>query len=106
MSDFAFIGKPTPVIDGGQKVTGNLKYIADLKLGGMLHARFVLSTYAHANIADIDAEAALAVPGVRHVVTADDLPELVPHSRMNLMLGARSRDLRRAAGGGGAGGNA
>lgn len=90
MSEFSFIGKPTPAIDGGQKVTGNLKYTADLKLGGMLHARFVLSTYAHAKIAGIDVAAALAVPGVRHVVTAQDLPKMAPHSRMHLML-ARDR---------------
>ena len=90
MSEFTFVGKPTPAVDGGEKVTGNLKYTADLKLGGMLHARFVLSTYAHAKIADIDASAALAVPGVRHVVSAADLPDLVPHSRMNLLL-ARDR---------------
>ncbi len=90
MSDFAFVGKPTPMIDGGAKVTGNLKYTGDLKLAGMLHARFVLSTYAHANIKGIDTAAAQAVPGVRRVIVADDLPDLAPSSRARLML-ARDR---------------
>lgn len=90
MSDFSFVGKPTPLIDGGAKVTGHLKYTADLKLPGMLHARFVMSTYAHAKIKGIDKDVALAVPGVIAVVTAADLPPLAPSSRARLML-ARER---------------
>ena len=90
MSDFSFVGKPTPMIDGGAKVTGNLKYTGDLKLLGMLHARFVLSSYAHANIKGIDVDAALALPGVQRVLTAADLPDMAPSSRARLML-ARDR---------------
>ena len=90
MSDFSFVGKPTPMIDGGAKVTGNLKYTGDLKLAGMLHARFVLSSYAHANIKGINTDAALALPGVQRVLTADDLPDMAPSSRARLML-ARDR---------------
>jgi len=90
MSDFSFVGKPTPVIDGPAKVTGNLKYTGDLKLAGMLHARFVLSTYAHANITGVDTSAALAAPGVQRVLTCDDLPDVTPSSRARLML-ARGR---------------
>ena len=90
MSDFSFVGKPTPLIDGPAKVTGNLKYTGDLKLHGMLHARFVLSTYAHANINGLDVDAAMAVPGVYAVVTAEDLPDVTPSSRARLML-ARDR---------------
>ncbi len=90
MSEFSFVGKPTPLIDGPAKVTGNLKYTGDLKLAGMLHARFVLSTYAHANITSVDASAALEVPGVQQVLTCDDLPKVTPSSRARLML-ARGR---------------
>ena len=90
MSDFSFVGKPTPMIDGGAKVTGNLKYTGDLKLAGMLHARFVLSSYAHANIKGVNTDAALALPGVQRVLTADDLPDMAPSSRARLML-ARDR---------------
>ncbi|MDE2858368.1 MAG: xanthine dehydrogenase family protein molybdopterin-binding subunit [Chloroflexota bacterium] len=90
MSDFSFVGQPTPMIDGGAKVTGNLKYTGDLKLAGMLHARFVLSSYAHANIKGIDVDAALALPGVQRVLTAADLPDIAPSSRAKLML-ARDR---------------
>lgn len=90
MSDFSFVGQPTPLIDGGAKVTGHLKYTADLKLPGILYARFVMSTYAHAKIKGIDKDEAMAVPGVYAVVTAEDLPPLIPSSRARLML-ARDR---------------
>ena len=90
MSDFSYVGKPTPMIDGGAKVEGKLKYTGDLKMPGMLYARFVLSTYAHANINGIDKEAALAVPGVVAVVTAEDLSDMPPVARTRLML-ARDR---------------
>ena len=90
MSDFSFVGKPTPVIDGPAKVTGNLKYTGDLKLAGMLHARFVLSTYAHANITGVDCSGALEAPGVQRVLTCNDLPDVTPSSRARLML-ARGR---------------
>ncbi len=90
MSDFSFVGRPTPLIDGPAKVTGHLKYTGDLKLAGMLHARFVLSDYAHARIGAVDARAALAVAGVQQVLTCDDLPYVTPSSRARLML-ARER---------------
>jgi CO/xanthine dehydrogenase Mo-binding subunit len=68
------VGHSTPRIDGADKVTGVSRFATDLNLPGLLHARPVLSLYAHANIKKINVEAALKVPGVVRVVTADDLP--------------------------------
>lgn len=85
-ANYSQIGKPTPLIDGQAKVTGQLKYIRDLKVPHMLHARPILSMYAHANIISIDKEAALEIPGVYAVLTAEDLPYVVPSSRSRLML--------------------
>jgi CO/xanthine dehydrogenase Mo-binding subunit len=84
------IGKRTPLIDGPAKVTGQVRYVPNLNLPGMLHARPVLSLYAHANIRRIDKTAALQMPGVHAVITADDLPYVTPSSRNRLML-ARGR---------------
>ena len=61
-------------VDGEAKVRGTTRYAADLPVPGILHARLVLSTEAHARIAGIDTEAARAVPGVVAVLTAADLP--------------------------------
>jgi CO/xanthine dehydrogenase Mo-binding subunit len=70
----ATIGVPRRRLDGGEKVRGATRYAADLPIPGVLHARLVLATEAHARIAGIDAEAARAMPGVVAVLTAADLP--------------------------------
>src|ERR1700690_2633621 len=59
--------------DGVDKVTGRAKYGADLQLSGMLYGAVLRSPHAHARIVSIDVAPALALPGVRAVVTRDDL---------------------------------
>ena len=54
MSEFSAIGQPRPIIDGKAKVSGRAQYVTDLQLPGMLHARFVPSVYAHANVRRIE----------------------------------------------------
>ena len=90
MPDYKSIGKPMKILDGHAKVTGAARYTADLDTPGLLHARLVTSLYAHANLRGIDAAAALDVPGVVAVLTAADLPDIKPTSRMKLLL-ARGR---------------
>lgn len=90
MAEYKAIGRPTPLIDGRAKVTGALQYAPDVKVPGMLHARFVMSVYAHARIRAIRVEGALSAPGVVAVLTAKDLPAIVPSSRSRLLL-ARDR---------------
>jgi len=68
------IGVPRPRIDAPDKVTGATRYAADGHVHGLLHARLVLSTEAHALIRHVEREAALAVPGVVAVLAAADLP--------------------------------
>ena len=61
--------------DGVDKVTGRAQYGADVRLTGMLYAKVKRSPHAHAVIKRIDTSRAEALPGVRAVVTAADLPE-------------------------------
>ena len=58
--------------DGIDKVTGRANYAADVNLPGMLFARLKCAPHAHAIIKRIDVSKALALPGVRAVVTAAD----------------------------------
>lgn len=58
--------------DGVDKVTGRAQFGADFHLPGMLTGRIKRSPHAHARIIKIDASAALALPGVKAVVTAAD----------------------------------
>ncbi len=61
--------------DGADKVTGRARYSADITLPGLLHAKIVRSPHPHARIKSIDATRALALPGVKAVVTGADLPQ-------------------------------
>src|ERR1051325_953860 len=61
--------------DGTDKVTGRAEYGTDVRLPGMLFGRMKRSPYAHANIKRIDATKALALPGVKAVLTRADFPD-------------------------------
>src|SRR6202163_446827 len=73
-SDHKLIGKDYPTPDLVAKVTGRAKYAEDYRVDGMLFARLLLSPYPHARVRNIDTSAALAMPGVKAILTADDLP--------------------------------
>ncbi|NOU84191.1 xanthine dehydrogenase subunit D [Paenibacillus sp. LMG 31460] len=60
--------------DGEEKVTGKLRYLTDLTAPGMLHGKVLRSRYPHAWILSIDISKAIMTPGVRVVVTAEDVP--------------------------------
>ncbi|MDJ0951758.1 MAG: aerobic carbon-monoxide dehydrogenase large subunit [Alphaproteobacteria bacterium] len=60
-------------------IQGRGNYVDDVKLPGMLFGDFVRSPYGHARIKSIDTSAALALPGVKAVLVADDLKPLNLH---------------------------
>ncbi|MCX7222220.1 MAG: molybdopterin-dependent oxidoreductase, partial [Burkholderiales bacterium] len=60
--------------DGVPKVTGLAQYGADYSLPGMLWAKVLRSPHAHARIRSINTAKALALPGVKAIITAADLP--------------------------------
>jgi len=62
--------------DGTDKVTGRALFGADIRLPGMLHGKVLRSPHAHARIRAIDTREAEALPGVKAVVTAVDLPDI------------------------------
>jgi CO/xanthine dehydrogenase Mo-binding subunit len=68
------IGQTRRRRDGDPKVRGATRYTGDMPMHGLLHARLVLAAEAHARLTGVDAGAALDVPGVVAVLTAEDLP--------------------------------
>jgi CO/xanthine dehydrogenase Mo-binding subunit len=70
------IGAPVPRIEGPEKVTGRARYAADVLLPGMLFGKILRSPIPHGRIRRIDASAARKAPGVRAVVTGQDVPGL------------------------------
>jgi carbon-monoxide dehydrogenase large subunit len=67
-------GARVPRVEDPALLTGRARFVDDVKLPGTLHAAFVRSPHAHARIGAIDTAAALAMPGVHAVLTANDLP--------------------------------
>jgi xanthine dehydrogenase molybdenum-binding subunit len=71
---YKLIGKDYVTADLQAKVTGRSKYAEDFRAEGMLFCKLLLSPLPHARVKHIDASDALAMPGVRAILTADDLP--------------------------------
>jgi CO/xanthine dehydrogenase Mo-binding subunit len=72
------VGESPDRAGGLGRVTGSQRYAADIRLEDVLHVKLVTLPCARARIGSIDADAALAVPGVRLVFTAADLPDPMP----------------------------
>lgn len=69
-------GVPHKRVDGRLKVTGAAQYAADFTANGLTYGFVVSSTIAAGRIVSIDSSAALALPGVLHVLTYQNRPEL------------------------------
>lgn len=68
-----YVGNPNNIaVDGLDKILGAAKYVGDMSLPGMLHAKVLTSPVPHAKIIELDVTPALAVDGVMAVITADD----------------------------------
>ena len=67
-------------------LTGRGRFVDDIKLPDVLHACFVRSPHPHARIRAIDAAAARAMPGVRAVLTADDLPARMARGQIPMLV--------------------
>ncbi|GMQ94086.1 MAG: xanthine dehydrogenase family protein molybdopterin-binding subunit [Acidimicrobiia bacterium] len=71
---YKYVGKSVTRIDSVAKVTGASRFSTDFYLKGMLHAKILFSDRPYARIIDIDISKALALPGVKAVITGDDAP--------------------------------
>src|SRR5712664_3533278 len=74
MAGNKLIGQNYTTPDLAAKVTGQAKYAEDFRADGMLFCKLLLSPYPHARVKRIDASKALAMPGVKGILTADELP--------------------------------
>ena len=68
-----FIGKRIRRIEDPRLLTGQALFVDDVEIPGMLHAAFVRSDYAHAQLKSIDVSAARERPGVVAIYTAEDM---------------------------------
>jgi len=73
--EFNVVGTRPIRPDGVDKVTGRARYGADISMPGLLYGKVLRSPHAHARIKSIDATRALALPGVKAVVTSADFTQ-------------------------------
>ncbi len=71
------VGKPADRIEGPDKVTGRLRYAADLAIPGTLWGKALRSPHPHARIVRIDTSRAKALPGVHAVITGAEHPHMI-----------------------------
>ncbi len=70
---YKIIGKPTPKLDAGDRVSGKSVYGHDIELPGMLHGAILRAKYPSAIIKSIDVSKAIKLIGVHCIITADDV---------------------------------
>jgi len=73
------VGQPVPRVDALEKVTGRARYVTDLTVPGMAHAKVLRSPYAHARVKRVDATRARALSGVFAVLAGADLTWCDPY---------------------------
>jgi len=76
------IGKTLPRVEGYGKVTGQTKYAADLPFEGLLWAKVLRASVAHARIVKVDTSKAKALRGVRAVLTGADVKDIFVGTRL------------------------
>ncbi|NPV70400.1 MAG: molybdopterin-dependent oxidoreductase [Firmicutes bacterium] len=71
---FKVVGRPTPLLDAVEKALGKTQFASDMKLPNMLYCRTLRSPYPMARVLSVDTSRAKAIPGVKVVLTAEDIP--------------------------------
>src|SRR5574341_1673195 len=92
------VGESPERPDADGKVKGEFAYASDLRADGMLFGTTLRSPHAHARIRSIDVSRARAMPGVRAVLTAADLPTPAPIGLMKLDQPVLAHELVRYVG--------
>ncbi|PYN77843.1 MAG: aldehyde oxidase [Candidatus Rokuibacteriota bacterium] len=73
------VGQPVPRVDGLEKVTGRARYVTDLVIPGMAHAKVLRSPYAHTRVRKVDVTRARALTGVLAALCGADLTWCEPY---------------------------
>lgn len=79
------VNKPVPRIEGADKVSGRMRYAADLPFPAALSAKILRSSLPHARILGIDTSQAAKLAGVRGIITGADVT--------GVMVGLRMKDM-------------
>ncbi|WP_327129547.1 xanthine dehydrogenase family protein molybdopterin-binding subunit [Streptomyces sp. NBC_01727] len=72
--EYRNIGRRVPKFDAVLKATGQLAFVGDIRIPRMLDVKILRSPHPHARIRRIDTSKALAIPGVKAIITHEDAP--------------------------------
>jgi len=79
------LNKPVPRIEGADKVSGKMRYAADIPVPAALSAKILRASLPHARILGIDTRKAKKLSGVRAIITGADVA--------GVMVGLRMKDM-------------
>ena len=74
-TDHRFIGKRVPRIDARDIVTGNARFLNDIRFADMLHGKVLRSPHPHAIIKHVDKSRAERLAGVEAILGWEDVPD-------------------------------
>jgi CO/xanthine dehydrogenase Mo-binding subunit len=81
--EFKVIGKRVERVDAFERLVGQAKYASDIYLPGMLYVKILRSPHPHAKVVKIDTSKAQALPGVKAILTPQDVPDFAVAKRGN-----------------------
>ncbi len=90
---FKYVGKGIPNRESEMKVSGEMLYIDDLRMKGMLHGKLLFSPHSHARIKSIETTRAEALPGVHAVIHHFNSPHIAYNSAARFYTDINSGDL-------------
>jgi CO/xanthine dehydrogenase Mo-binding subunit len=79
--EFNVIGKKVERVDAVERLTGEAKFTADIYLPGMLYVKILRSPHPHAKVVKIDTARAQALPGVKAILTPQNVPDFAVAKR-------------------------
>ncbi len=89
--EFTQIGQPAKRVDGRERVTGAARYTYDIQPPGLLYSAVLRSPHAHARVLSVDTSKAEALPGVRAVVSARNVPDIPWYGGASKLFGDEVR---------------
>ena len=90
---FKYVGKGIPNRESEMKVSGEMLYIDDIRMKGMLHGKMLFSPHPHARIMSIDTTRAEALTGVRAVIHHFNTPHIAYNCAARFYTDVKSGDL-------------
>src|ERR1700745_4363125 len=82
---YKFVGKSVPRLEGKEKVTGKMRYAADVEIPDALWAKVLRSPLPHARVLKVDTSKTMQILGVKAVITGADIPPILTGLRMKDM---------------------